>query len=304
MKKFLILMAALFLMSSYAYADYYNYGSWDMGYGSAYGIDGWVGNDGTDRIIFYASNTAYIYTVTTNGNANLHPSNPDATGPIANRTFTLESSFSLQNTNYDHECAFYVGSDGFYIGAKNGIEKYDFNGTYVTTFGPPSPYDGTYSTQSLAYDTANNDWYAGSLGAWGGDMTRTIYKLDGDHLTDGWTTAFTYTSEAGSSHHDGLEMLSGGNLLIADYAGQIVEYTTTGTKVEVHNHTPFGSELEGMGYGALGHFWGGSHSGTIFEFGGGSLPTEPVPEPSTILLMGIGILGLVGYSRKKKSRKN
>lgn len=300
MKKLFVLVAALLLISSYAYADYYNYGNWNLGYTSAYGIDGWVGSDGTDRIIFYSSNTAYIYTVTTDANPNLHPSNPDATGSIATRTFTLEDSFALQNSNYSHECEFYVGSDGFYLGAKNGIEKYDFAGTYQTTLGPPSPFDGAYYTQSLAYDVVNNDWYAGSIGPFGQGETRTIYKLDGDNLVGGWNTAFTYTSEPSSGHHDGLEMLAGGNLLIADYSGQIVEYTTTGTKVEVHNHDPFGTELEGMGYGALGHFWGGSHNGQIFEFGSGSLPSEPVPEPATILLVGTGLAGLAIFRRKKK----
>jgi len=32
--------------------------------------------------------------------------------------------------------------------------------------------------------------------------------------------------------------------------------------------------------------------------------TAPVPEPSTILLMGVGLLGLVGYSRKRLTKKS
>ena len=302
MKKLLILMAAFFLMSSYAYADYYNYGSWNMGTSTAYGIDGWVGSDGTDRIIYYSGATAYIYQVTTTAgpdgdNPNLHPLNPDATGAIAPRVFTQESSFTLQNSNYSHECEFYVGSDGFYLGAKNGIEKYTFAGSYVETIGVSSPTDTSgYSTQSLAYDADNNNWWAGSIGF---DSTVEMYMLDGDNLGAGWSEEFSFTTPG--SHHDGLEMLANGNLLAADYTGQIQEYTQSGMLVATHDHLPFATELEGMGSGALGHYWGGSHSGLIFEFGGGSLPPPPpVPEPSTILLLGIGLAGLVGYSRKKK----
>ncbi len=36
----------------------------------------------------------------------------------------------------------------------------------------------------------------------------------------------------------------------------------------------------------------------------GTAETAPVPEPSTILLMGVGILGMVGYSRKRLTKKN
>ena len=40
----------------------------------------------------------------------------------------------------------------------------------------------------------------------------------------------------------------------------------------------------------------------VFLGTGSFTPNNPVPEPSTILLMGIGLLGLVGYSRKRSKK--
>ena len=46
-------------------------------------------------------------------------------------------------------------------------------------------------------------------------------------------------------------------------------------------------------------------SGVFLQTGSFSdTPTNPVPEPSTILLMGIGLLGLAGYNRKRLIKKN
>ncbi len=283
----LVVLAAFLLMSSYAYAspDYYNYWTWTSGYNNAYGVDGWV-DGGTSRIIFY-DNTggakAHIYQVTTTpgpdgDNPNLHPLNPDATGAIAPRVFTWESSFDLQQSFYSHQSEFHVASDRFYLGAQNGIEMYAFDGTYLGNLGAPSPpMEGGYSTQSLAYDAADNDWWAGSIGF---DGWVEMYSLDGDNIASGWQLEFSYATPG--SHHDGLEMLPNGNLLTADYSGQILEYQQDGTYVATHNHDPWGHELEGMGSGALGHYWGGTHNGLIFEFGGGSLPPPVIPVPIDI----------------------
>ena len=285
-------MLAFLLMcfSSSVSAIYYNYTTWNTGYSNAYGVDGWVGSDNIDRLIFYnnsfGSSSAHVYQVSTLGNPNLHPDNPDATGPIAPRTFVHEYTFNLHNNNYSHENEFYVDSDNgyFYLGATNGIEQYDFSGNYITTLGTPSPNEGGYSTQSLAYNESTNDWYAATIGF---DSTADVYMLDGDNLAMGWNFLFATPV---SNHHDGMEVLSNGNLLLADYNGTINEYTVGGTFVTTHTHDPFPIELEGMGYGALGHYWGGSHQGIVFEFGGGSL--VEVPEPRPLLLIALGLLAM------------
>ena len=285
------------VLSTNTSAVYFNYTTWNTGYNNAYGIDGWVGSDNVDRLIFYenatGNSTAHIYQVTTSGNPNLHPLNPNATGPVATRTFTHESSFVLNNNNYSHESEFYVDATNgyFYLGATNGIEQYDFGGAYLGTIGMPSPNESGYSTQSLGHNASLNDWYAATIGF---DGTSNVFMLDGDNLMAGWNEIF---STPVSNHHDGMEALANGNLFLADYDGTINEYTVGGAYVTTHTHDPFPIELEGMGYGALNHYWGGSHSGIVFEFGGGSLQ---VPEPATLLLFASGLIGL-GYLKRRQT---
>lgn len=239
---------------------------------------------------------AFVYQVTTDANPHLHPDNPGATGPIATRTFTQEKSFQLINRHYGHDDAFYAGSDGFYLGTSQyGIEKYAFDGSFVETIAPAKSDDWV---QGLAYDQSSQTWWTA------GGNSRNVWKFDENDSASGWTHEFTYLPITGSSHHDGLEALPNGNILFADYAGQIVEYKQNGDYVTQHLHDPFSHELEGMGAGALNHYWAGTHTGSIMEFGGGSLtdPDPIVPVPGALLLSSIGIFTLNCYKRRKHTR--
>ena len=290
MKKLSILVVVLVIMSAMIIApsvsandsDYFVYSHLDTGVGS-YGVDGYVGADGVDRIIFYSGSTAYIYTVTIpeGSEPNMHPNNPEAPGPVAPRTFTLENTFSL-GVSPGHESEFYVDEENniIYLGASHGIRKYVYDaGNYVydSDVAPPAPMEEGYHTQSLAYDPDNDMWYAGSI-AWNdlpGVTLRDMWKYDGSQGSGGtWQLAFNYTTPEGtdpSTHHDGLEFING-YLWLADYVGDYVQqYTTDGERVEIFYSQPLEHELEGMGFGALGHFWCGSHGSNITEFGGGAL---------------------------------
>jgi hypothetical protein len=266
-------------------SDYFVYSHLDTGVVGSYGVDGYVGSDGVDRIVFYSGSTAFIYTVTIPEGAdpNMHPDNPEAPGPVAPRTFSLEMVFPL-GVFPGHECEFWVDSeaDVMYLGATVGILKYVYDevaGTYVydSAIAPPAPMQENYGTQTLAYDPTNDVWYAGSV-AWNhipGVTQRDMWKYDGSQGPLGvWELAFKYTTPEGTHemcHHDGLEFVNG-YLWLADHTGDYVkQYETNGTLVEVFWRQPLGHELEGMGFGALGHFWCGSHFSTISEFGGGPL---------------------------------
>ena len=299
------LLAAVMVVSVLAVAplasangsDYFVYSTLDTGVSGSYGVDGYVGADCIDRIIFYSPGwegdlttaTAYIYIVTIpeGTDPNTHPNNSEAPGPIATRTFTLEKTFDL-GVNPGHESEFYVDAenDTMYLGASVGIRRYVYddatvdNYIYDSSVAPPAPMEGGYGTQSLAYDPANDMWYAGSI-AWNnnpGITLRDVWKYDGSQGNAGiWQLAFQYTTPEGTdpmTHHDGMEFISG-HLFLADYAGDYIkQYTTDGTLVNVFWRDPLGHELEGMGFGALTHFWCGSHENNITEFGGGRLQQE------------------------------
>jgi len=277
-------------------ADYFVYTTLNTGVAGSYGVDGYVGSDGVDRIIFYSGSTAYIYTVTVPAGAdrNMHPDNPEAPGPVAPRTFTLEKTFDL-GASCSHECEFYVdaGNNVIYFGATVGIRRYVYvagNYVYNGSVAPPAPSEEGYGTQSLGYDPGSDTWYAGSI-AWNNDpgvTLRDMWKYDGSQGNSGiWQLAFQYTTPEGTdpmTHHDGMEFING-YLWLADYVGDYIkQYTTDGSQVGVFWHEPLGHELEGMGFGALGHFWCGSHGSAITEFGGGllehGLTATPPPTPT------------------------
>lgn len=289
MKKLLLCAALFFSMLTTALAsDYFVYSQYDTGMSGSYGVTGFVGKDGVDRIVFYTNNdwwsgaVAHVVRVTIPGgqDADAHPANPDSTGPIAPRTFAHELSFPLGVTP-GHESEFLVADQGatIYLGASEGIRKYVYNdalGTYVYAgdIAPAAPIDEGYGTQSLAYDSSTDTWYAGAI-SWNnipGQTQRKMWKYKGGQGANGtWELAFTYTTDQPGSHHDGMEMVNG-NLFLADYQGDyIYEYSTNGTLIKTYTHEPLQHELEGMGFGALAHFWVGSHGSMITEFGGGAI---------------------------------
>ena len=290
--------------------DYYMYGDWSLcpsgnqyltganGYVDTNGITGW-GDPGDEYIFFTCGpsygghHTAYIYKVDTAGDPNMHPSNPDATGPIATRTFTLVSSHYMGYYASGHDNAFYVDDTGIYYGAANnahggvpgwgtvkngGIFRWNFDWTGETcVLSTPAPA----GTQTLARNPSTGDWWVG-LG------NRQVYKWDGSS----WVYQFTHPNLAGS-HHDGMEII-GSSLFISDMTSdKIIQYRLDasgnvidppGTPYNTFTYTtPAPRNVEGMGYGPNKHIWISSwNSYTIYELGGGPLQIalEGIPDQS------------------------
>ena len=321
MKKLLSLMAyAMLLMGFVGYAsagEYYMYadfsttnsefkGGYDV---DSYGNYLYVNRNGTiDR---YTVSTATDATT----DADTHPDNigpdgdsgtaDDNVGPMATRTLTFDTSYNVSVMGNQSTSEIYADAGGLYfLDNLSDISYYDFTTSITTKITAAS----TVNLSQLAR-SANGTWYASN-------EQNDIYRYD----SGVWTHIIDHTltpSSVSFNHLDGLEIISLDVtdddienaeewIFAADMTSDyMTRYSLSGSHEEVYSYNdPQTMYLEGMGFGANNHFWAtsGDH---LYEIGGGAFTGgddngAPVPEPSTILLMGVGLAGIVGYSRKKK----
>ncbi|ORJ59884.1 PEP-CTERM sorting domain-containing protein [Geothermobacter hydrogeniphilus] len=203
-------------------------------------------------------------------------------------------------------------------GYRNEVVKFDkATGNYVETVA---------STPTAGGAITGTGWGNFSLLSYGGgkwwvgNEDREVYSLTpGD---SDWTYQFTWANMAGS-HGDGLEFVNG-YLFVSDMTSNYIAQwgmgdnpDTEATETGWNEWNRFaydeilgtsGKDVEGMGFGALNHFWAGN--GTyLYELGGGEIQQylgggddgpPPVPEPGTLFLLGAGLSSLV-LARRRRS---
>ena len=277
------------LPSVQAADDYFIYGSTTV---SGYAVDGYELNETTGLLYVDSGGTCNIYQVSIPAGAdpNMHPDNPNTTGTMAPRTFTLVDSYTFSadcGWSGSHHAEFYVDADHdcIYYGAYHGIEKWarNPNGSFGSYLGKvtdknnnPIPGNGD---ETFAYDVDNNVWYSCS-------RTRTVHSFDAD-VDTAWQTEFTYPSYGGG-HHDGMEFVNGFlwvSDMTSDEIGQWKEQPD-GSWTEVATFTYSYTEyVEGMGFEPLGHFWVTSGS-KLYELGGGAMQDALEGIPDQCILFG------------------
>ncbi len=251
--------------------DYHLYGEWTLdGLSSFYDATGYIDTNGTklgvpeaEYVIFNSRGIGYIYKVDVEGDPNMHPDNPLATGPVADRNFTFisKSPFSLPSWGGTGE--FYVDDSGIYFGSGNNIKRWDFNWSNETDI----ITNGNLYSQTLAYNKTKNEW-------WTTTTSRDVYR----YRNNQWEYQFTHPDLAGG-HHDGMEIVDNTLYLSDMTSDKIIAYEldeTTGDVIPDSNITysyTANPVVEGMGYGPNNHFWmGGGYE--LYEVGEGNLTTS------------------------------
>ncbi len=221
------------------------------------------------------------------------------------RTFSNPKHITLGSVvNSGSVGEMYVDDSYIYRTYQTQVKKFNKNtGAYVSTV-VTGGGDASYANY-LSY--GNGKWWSGN--------GRSVYSSTGGE----WSYEFTWANMAGS-HGDGMEFVNG-FVFVSDMTSNHIAQWGYGdnpdtTAVESgwtewnrFDYTEIGGSnkaLEGMGFGALGHFWAGNGS-TLYELGGGKIQgiiedNNPVPEPATMFLFGLGLLGIACVNRKKTIR--
>jgi hypothetical protein len=200
---------------------------------------------------------------------NQHPDNPEETGPIEGRTLTFVESIPSFGTPSLSTSEIFAREDRIYI-AGSQITEYILAGGATTVIATPPPW-ASYFSQS-GYDEVNGVWYASN------ESNRRVFQHDA--VTNTWGIAFLYPELAGD-HMDGLEVVTDPETgipyvyvsdMTSDFIGQYRMDPVEGWVQEnlfSYSGTS-GAPVEGMGFGALNHFWATAGS-SVYEVGGGDL---------------------------------
>ncbi len=248
----------------------------------ALGDDIYVNRDGKNLDIYH------VTLEDTDGDGVLepaqHPDNPKATGPMEKRTLKYVKTFTTAadavplGIPWDAEIV--ITPDRIFTNAAKGkVMEWTFATKTATAVGTPKIPWVTDPLQVLGYGEKDKLWYAGDAYA------RRVYSYS--KAKERWVAEFEFPTFSGD-HFDGMEVVVAPKTgiqyvyvsdMTSNYLGQYRRDDAGGWVQEnlFQYNDMTGADVEGMGFGALGHFWvgncgygsGGVHK--LYELGGGDL---------------------------------
>jgi hypothetical protein len=214
---------------------------------------------------------------------NQHPDNPDAIGPVEDRVITHIQTYDTHLGQQSVGELYAVPEGVFFIDSHatatyGDFFKFTYNGqTTAKVVDSPTPLILSH----LGYDAVNGTWYGAN------EQGRRVFSFHA--ASNEWVAEFAYPDLAGS-HMDGIEVVTDPNDgtpyvyvsdMTSDFLGQYLrDRGDTWVQVNLFEYAGTGDLVEGMGFGALNHFWCASGN-SVYEIGGGDLAkfTEPDDPP-------------------------
>lgn len=204
---------------------------------------------------------------------NQHPDNPNHPGPIETRTLSHVTTHFVPELGPPSQSEIYALSDRVFFVSRNEspsvIHEYVFATGITTSHASGEPVIGQ---SFLGFGEVDGAFFSGN------ETGRIVYSLD--PAIEDWVAEFEFPSMSGS-HFDGLEVVVDPNTgiqyiyvsdMTSDYLGQYRRDPILGWVQEnCFEYAGTGDYVEGMGFGALGHFWYTGSGDEIYEIGGGDL---------------------------------
>lgn len=174
-----------------------------------------------------------------------------------------------------------------------GIEAFNSSGQWLRTVGSQGSGDGQFqSTNGLTFDSLGNLWVAD-----GGNNRVEKFSNDGTYLTQ-FGGPGTGNGQFDVPSEVAIDPL--GNLWVTDFGNnRVQEFSSSGTYITQFGTNGTGngefSGPTGLAFDSAGNLW-------VSDWYNGRLQQFSVPEPSTLVLLAIGSVGLLAYARYRRRR--
>ncbi len=206
--------------------------------------------------------------------------------------YIAASAQFMDSMGYDYSASAHVDWTETFYAATTGSYSWDFTITggelSLEDYAGLGLSDGLTSAYAMGITINGTEQFASAAtltgGTWESDYIETGTDIGGNYFGGG-SSHFGYQYDPYSGTID-LGTFAAGEAIVVSYN---LDVSVGGPAYETGANAFIGDP---------GNLSGGAFSGSLT--GGGQTPPAPVPEPSTILLMGLGLLGLVGIKKARK----